>query len=81
MGTKDQEFLNKVIRAWNKVNKRRVERKNVVAREPYTRWVRDRVQIIKLPFDIDPEYKQEVPITPHMSLEEVDHLKKALKQA
>ena len=51
-------------------------------KEPYTRWVLDRVQIIKLPFDIDPEYKSEVPEVPEvppMSLEEIDDLKSALK--
>ena len=52
-----------------------------MAKEPYTQWVINTVQIIKLPFDIDPEYKQKVPVTPPMSLEEVDDLDKALKQA
>ena len=53
MGKNDRELLKKVIRAWNRVNKRKDERKDVVAKEPYARWVLDRVQIVKLPFDID----------------------------
>ena len=52
-----------------------------MAKEPYTRWVLDRVQVVKLPFDIDPEYKPDVPDSPPMSLEEIDNLKNALKQA
>ena len=39
------------------------------------------VKIIKLPFDIDPEYKSDVPDLLPMSLEEIDNLKKALDQA
>ena len=81
MGRNNRELLNKIIRAWSRVSKRKAEKKNVVAKEPYSQWVLDRVQIIKLPFDIDPEYKQEVPVTPPMSLEEVDDLRKTQKQA
>ena len=73
--------LFQVIRAWNRVNKRKARRKNTVAKEPYTRWVLDRVQIVKLPFDIDLEYKPEVLEVPLMSLEEIGNLKNALKQA
>ena len=52
-----------------------------MAKESYTRWVLDRVQVVKLPFDIDPEYKPDVPDSPPMSLEEIDDLKNYLKQA
>ena len=81
MGIEDQGLLNKVIRARNKVNKRKAERKNAIAREPYTKWVRDRVWIIKLSFEKDREYKSEVPEITLISLEEVDNLKNALNQA
>ena len=81
MGIKDQGFHNKVIRAWNKVYKRKAERKNAIAKEPYTKWVQDRVWIIKLSFEKDLEYKSEVPEIRPISLEEVDNLKNALKQA
>ena len=42
--------------------------------------VLDRVQVIKLLFDVDPEYKPDVPNPLSMSLEEIDNLKKALNQ-
>ena len=52
-----------------------------MAKESYTRWVPDRVQIVKLPFDIDPEYKSEVLEATPKPLEQIDDLKNALKQA
>ena len=39
------------------------------------------VQVVKLPFDIDLEYKPDVPDPLAVSLEEIDNLKKALNQA
>ena len=57
MGKNEEEFLNKIIQAWNRVNKRKAERKNVVEKEPYSRRVLDRVRVVKLPFDVDLEYK------------------------
>ena len=81
MGNNNQELLNKIIQAWSRFNKRKAERKNVMAKEHYTRWVMDRVWVVKLLFDIDPEYKPDVPDSSPMSLEETDNLKNALKQA
>ena len=81
MGNNNQELLNKIIQAWSRFNKRKAERKNVMAKEHYTRWVMDRVQIIKLPFDIDLEYNPKVLKAPPISLEEIDNMKNALKRA
>ena len=41
--------------------KERTKGKNDMVREPYTQWVLERVLVVKLPFDIDPEYKPDVP--------------------
>ena len=81
MEKNDQELLNKVIRAWNRVNKRKAESKNVVAKDPYTRWVLDRVKVIKLPFEVDADYNPDVSDSPPMSLEEIDIFEERFKQA
>ena len=53
----------------------------MVAREPYTQWVLERVRIVKLPFDIDPTYTPDIPNPLLMSVEEIEEIKDALEQA
>ncbi|XP_058780714.1 uncharacterized protein LOC131654768 [Vicia villosa] len=81
MGKKDPKILQSIIRAWGKVHKKEYSKNNVVAREAYTQWVINRVQINKLPFDIDPTYKSDVPDPLPMSVEEVEELKASLEKA
>ncbi|XP_058733001.1 uncharacterized protein LOC131604584 [Vicia villosa] len=81
MGKKDPKILQSIIRAWGKVHKKEYSKNNAVAREAYTQWVINRVQINKLPFDIDPAYKSDVPDPLPMSVEEVEELKASLEKA
>ncbi|GAU47269.1 hypothetical protein TSUD_280920 [Trifolium subterraneum] len=49
-GAEDTILLRKIRRAWSQVHKKKMGKKNCVAKAPYTQWVRERVKIIKLPF-------------------------------
>ncbi|KAK2410806.1 hypothetical protein QL285_046148 [Trifolium repens] len=46
------ELWEKVKRAWRKVDKTLMGKKNCLAKEAYTRWVKGRVQEIRMPFAI-----------------------------
>lgn len=52
----DNPIMKKVKRSWLKVIRKSKElgKINVIAKEPYTRWMKERVQEIKLPFLFDP---------------------------
>lgn len=48
-------FVKKFRKIWVKIIRKGQElrKKNVISREPYTQWVMERVQVIKLPFIFD----------------------------
>lgn len=54
---------------------RELGQNNVVAKEPYTKWIKEKVQQIKLSFILDPLYCPNSPISVHISVEEVNELK------
>ncbi|XP_058774521.1 uncharacterized protein LOC131648816 [Vicia villosa] len=54
MGKGDPRTLKKVIQAWKSVQTKKFGPKNVIAKEPYTRWGQERVGRILLPFIVDP---------------------------
>ncbi|MCI13154.1 hypothetical protein A2U01_0034270, partial [Trifolium medium] len=51
-GVEDSTLIRKIRRAWGHIHRKKVGRKNCVAKPPYTQWVRERVKVIKLPFAI-----------------------------
>lgn len=57
-GTMHRELLRRIICAWEKVHTKENElkRKNTTTKESYTEWVKEMVQLVKLPFFIDPTY-------------------------
>lgn len=59
----DHPTMKKIKRSWQAIIRRGKElgKRNVIAREPYTYWVRERVQIVKLPFAFDPSIYLLVP--------------------
>ena len=66
------------------IRENKQKRKDTSVKESYTQWVKDIVQLIKLPFKIDLTYLSEEPDLSPISIEEVDRLKTAiakLKQA
>src|SRR3954470_8670549 len=56
-GKGEPRTLKKVIQAWKHVQRKDFGPKNVIAREPYIKWVQERVGKILLPFVVDPAYK------------------------
>lgn len=52
----DYPIVKKIKRSWQAVVKKGKElgKMNVMARETYTHWVKERVQVVKLPFQFDP---------------------------
>jgi muconolactone delta-isomerase len=51
-GMENPALLRKIRRAWGQVHKKKLEKKNCVAKPLYTRWVKERVKVMKLPFDV-----------------------------
>src|SRR3954471_4888993 len=49
-GKGEPRTLKKIIKAWKHVQTKNYGPKNIVAKEPYTRWVQERVGKILLPF-------------------------------
>jgi hypothetical protein len=85
LGSEDtnQELWSKIKRAWLKIDKTLMGRKNCLAKEAYTRWVKDRVLKIQMPFTIttpatSPPSEPEPPIT--VSQGEVEALKIQIAQ-
>ncbi|KAK2428439.1 hypothetical protein QL285_026961 [Trifolium repens] len=74
----NQELWNKVKRAWLKIEKAMMGRKNCVAKEAYTQWVKKRVSEIQMPFTITtPTLSQQSEPDPFVTIskEEADALK------
>ncbi|KAK2456455.1 hypothetical protein QL285_003820 [Trifolium repens] len=77
----NQELWNKVKRAWLKVEKAMMGRKNCVAKEAYTQWVKKRVLEIQMPFTITtPTISQQSEPDPLVTIskEEADALKEQI---
>ncbi|CAJ2635603.1 uncharacterized protein LOC123923460 [Trifolium pratense] len=49
-GIEDPALLRKIQRAWGQIHRKKPEKKNCLAKPPYTQWVKERVKVIKLPF-------------------------------
>ena len=81
-GVDDPELLKKIIKAWGAIFPQGIAemgKKNCIAREAYTRWMKDRVKEILLPFPSKQSMsiKPPEPIINHTS--EVDELKGTIK--
>ncbi|CAJ2633445.1 unnamed protein product [Trifolium pratense] len=51
-GDKDPALIKRIQKAWGQVYKKKMEKKNCVAKPPYTQWVKERVKVIKLRFPV-----------------------------
>lgn len=67
--TKVKKTLVKIIRKGQELGKN-----NVIAREPYTQWIRERVKVIKLPCIFDSPTFSPVPEPMPILVEEVKEL-------
>ncbi|KAK2379956.1 hypothetical protein QL285_067696 [Trifolium repens] len=77
----DLELWGRIKKAWFKVEKSVVGRKNCLAREAYTQWVKNRILCIKLPFNsVVPEVVEEPEPIITISKEEADALRNQIAQ-
>lgn len=76
-GVKDFDLVKRIRKAWNKVYRKgrhELGKKNVIAREPYTNWVRERVSKNLLPYPPEPPMCARPSKPTHVSKEEADEL-------
>ena len=78
----DHPMVKKIKRSWQAVIRKGKElgKRNVIAQEPYTCWVRERVQMIKLPFPFDPSIYPLVPEPEPILPEDVEKLNARIKE-
>ncbi|KAI5400158.1 hypothetical protein KIW84_065181 [Lathyrus oleraceus] len=78
--TTHRRFLRRIIQSWEKVHTKENElkRKSTTTKESYTQWVKEKAQLVKLHFVIDPRNCLEIPNPIHVSIEETDHLKETI---
>jgi hypothetical protein len=62
-GAEDHALLRRIRRAWGQIHKKPLSKKNCIAKPFYTKWVRERVEIIKLPFTMVARPPSPEPIT------------------
>ena len=81
-GIDDSKLLKRVRRTWRKIHhigKKELGKKNCVALEPYTYWVKARVQTVKLPYPWEPSMSTKPPRPSPISISEVEKLKETIK--
>lgn len=78
----DHPMVKKIKRSWQAIIRKGKElgKRNVIAREPYTCWVRERVQMVKLPFPFDPSIYPLVPEPEPILPEDVEKLNARVKE-
>ncbi|XP_050889388.1 uncharacterized protein LOC127094624 [Lathyrus oleraceus] len=78
----DHPMVKKIKRSWQAVIRKGKElgKRNVIAQEPYTCWVRERVQMVKLPFPFDPSIYSLVPEPEPILPEDVEKLNARIKE-
>lgn len=81
-GDDDPELLKRIRRTWGKVHlivKKELGKKNCIAMEPYTDWVKEGVKIVKLSYPWEPSIslKPHRPSIVHVS--GVDKIKDTIK--
>ncbi|XP_050915458.1 uncharacterized protein LOC127130506 [Lathyrus oleraceus] len=78
----DHPMVKKIKRSWQAVIRKGKElgKRNVIAQEPYTCWVRERVHMVKLPFPFDPSIYPLVPELEPILPEDVEKLNAYIKE-
>ncbi|XP_050875763.1 uncharacterized protein LOC127079424 [Lathyrus oleraceus] len=78
----DNPIVNKIKKSWKTIVRRgkEFEKRNVLMKDPYTRWVRERVQVVKLQFPFDPSIFPLVPESEPILPEDVEKLNAKIKE-
>ncbi|KAI5384360.1 hypothetical protein KIW84_071392 [Lathyrus oleraceus] len=80
-GVENPSLFQRIKEAWKNINQKgKVElgRENGITKEPYFQWVKERVQIIKMPFVIRTPIPLPEPKLTHVPTEEMEELKTAM---
>ncbi|XP_050909221.1 uncharacterized protein LOC127122996 [Lathyrus oleraceus] len=81
-GVDNLELLKKIVRAWREVHiqgRDELRKKNCIAKEAYTQWVKDKVEEILMPFLFEPSMNIQQPIIIIVPTSEVGKLKETIK--
>ncbi|XP_050916338.1 uncharacterized protein LOC127131461 [Lathyrus oleraceus] len=81
-GIEDPELVKKIVKAWGEIclqGRAEMGKKNCVAKEAYTKWVKDMVNEILLPFPYKPSMSIKPPEPVIHQTSEVDKLKRVIK--
>ncbi|XP_050897848.1 uncharacterized protein LOC127104726 [Lathyrus oleraceus] len=77
-GVENPSLFQRIREAWKNVNRKRradLGRANGITKEPYFHWVKERVEMIKMPFVTRISVPLPEPKLTHIPIEEVDELK------
>ncbi|KAI5403467.1 hypothetical protein KIW84_050875 [Lathyrus oleraceus] len=77
-GAENPSLFQRIKEAWKNVNRKgkaELGRANGITKEPYFQWVKERVQIIKMPFVIRTPIPLPEPKLTHVPIEEMEELK------
>ncbi|XP_050900088.1 uncharacterized protein LOC127106830 [Lathyrus oleraceus] len=77
-GAENPSLFQRIKEAWKNVNRKgkaELGRANGITKEPYFQWVKERVQMIKMPFVIRTPIPLPEPKLTHVPIEEMEELK------
>ncbi|XP_050919744.1 uncharacterized protein LOC127137315 [Lathyrus oleraceus] len=77
-GVENPSLFQRIREAWKNVNRKRkadLGRANGITKEPYLHWVKERVEMIKIPFVIRTPVPLPGPKLTHVPIEEMEELK------
>ncbi|KAI5445919.1 hypothetical protein KIW84_013954 [Lathyrus oleraceus] len=80
-GVENPSLFQRIKEAWMNINRKgkaELGRANGITKEPYFQWVKERVQIIKIPFVIRTPIPLPEPKLTHVPIEEMEELKTAM---
>ncbi|XP_050889377.1 uncharacterized protein LOC127094607 [Lathyrus oleraceus] len=81
-GFEEPELIKKIVKAWGSIcpqGRAKMGKKNCIAKESYTSWVKSRVSEVLLPFPPEPSMNLQSPELENQPNSEVDELKNVIK--
>lgn len=78
LGVEHPALFKRIKKAWEKVNRKgkaSLGRKNCITKEPYFKWIRERLKLIKIPFNVEMFVPPLEPKPTHIPIEEAEELR------
>ncbi|XP_050875397.1 uncharacterized protein LOC127079024 [Lathyrus oleraceus] len=82
LGVEEPELIKKIVRAWGSIcpqGRAEMGKKNCIAKEAYTSWVKSRVSEVLFPFPPEPSMNLQSSELENQPNSEMDELKKVIK--